>query len=725
MPYIKVALDVPVPRLFDYQWAEACPSDVGRRVRVPFGRKHLVGVILAVDDAPAIDAAKVRTAEAILADTPPLPADLLALLRFCSRYYHHPIGEVVLAALPGRHRSSAAQRAPIGVSITSAGVAALREDGHRMPVGMAVLERLARAGTWDENAVRALPAAERGALRRLLTLGYAERTEHGTDTPSNGASIEPEQVLTLEQSQFIAAFSTARRGFRCWLLHGITGSGKTEAYLRIMAQVLDAERQVLLLVPEIGLTPQLEASLRARFSGWPLVTLHSGLPPSQRAARWLAAHAGEARIVVGTRSAVFAPLPHLGLIIVDEEHDASYKQGEGVRYSARDLAIWRAHQRDVPVVLGSATPALETYQRALGGRYALARLTQRPSAASLPVVKLVDAGSVPNRDGVAPVLIDAIKDRVGRGEQVLVFINRRGYAPVLLCAACGWAPECPRCSVHAVFHKSAAQLLCHHCGHRQRIPSHCGRCGNADLHPVGFGTQRIEATLRSAVPAARLLRVDRDTIRGRDTWPEMRTAIARREVDVLVGTQLLSKGHDFHGLSLVCVLNADRSLYSTNFRASEQLFAQLLQVSGRAGRGSVPGEVLIQTAFPAHPLYAAVRAHDYDAFAAALLEERKLAGLPPFMHQALLRAESNRQENVMQFLERAAALAAPFAGAVTLYDPAPAAMPRLQGRERAQLLVQSSSRASLHRFLDRWCEALWTVKASRARWVLDVDPLDI
>jgi primosomal protein N' (replication factor Y) len=532
-------------------------------------------------------------------------------------------------------------------------------------------------------------------------------------------------TLTAEQARVVAAIDGAGTGFKAWLLHGITGSGKTEVYLAAMARALKRGCQVLLLVPEIGLTPQLEASLRARFPVHPLVTLHSGLAATQRADHWNEAQRGRARIVLGTRSAVFAPLPQLGLLVVDEEHDGSYKQQEGLRYSARDLAVWRARDRGIPIILGSATPSLETYHRATSGRYALARLTQRPNAAPLPKVELVGTAGVRLENGIAPAMLAAIGNRIARREQVLVFINRRGYAPVLLCPACAWAPSCSRCAIHMVLHKAGARMACHHCGHGEPIPASCAQCGNADLQPVGFGTQRIEAALRSALPGARLLRIDRDTTRVRDAWPEMRAMILRREVDLLVGTQLMAKGHDFAGIGLVCVLNADRSLYSSDFRASEQLFAQLLQVAGRAGRGGLPGEVLIQTAFPAHPLYAAVRTHDYESFAHTLLEERRQAGLPPFMYQALLRAEATRAQTALDFLQRAAELATPHADGVTLYDPAPAAMPRLQGRERAQLLVQAESRPALHRFLDRWCAALWGAGSSRARWVLDVDPMDI
>ncbi|MGH8639078.1 MAG: primosomal protein N', partial [Burkholderiales bacterium] len=681
MRYIKVALDLPLPTLFDYACAGATLAHVGLCVRVPFGAKQVVGVIMEIADAPAIDPAKVRTVREILADVPGLPADLLELTRFVSAYYHHPIGEVVMAALPALHRSGATRRTPSVVTITGAGRSVLHAGLKRSPLAAQVLQAL-DAGANAPCRIADFAPAQRRVLRRLIDRGWVGVV----DSASGGKpAASPSTVtLTAEQAQAAAAIDGAGAGFKAWLLHGITGSGKTEVYLAAMAAALERGCQILFLVPEIGLTPQLEASLRARFPAYKLVTLHSGLAAARRAEHWNEAQRGRARIVLGTRSAVFAPLPDLGLIVVDEEHDQSYKQQEGVRYSARDLAVWRARNRDVPIILGSATPSLETYHRATHDRYALVRLTQRPNAAPLPRVELVATAGLRLENGIAPAMLSAIASRIACREQVLVFINRRGYAPVLVCPACAWAPSCPRCAVHMVLHKAGARMACHHCGHEHAVPVRCAQCGNADLQPVGFGTQRIEAGLRTALPAARILRIDRDTTRARDAWPQMRATIMRRDVDLLVGTQLMSKGHDFAGIGLVCVLNADRSLYSTNFRASEQLFAQLLQVSGRAGRGTRPGEVLIQTAFPSHPLYAAVRTHDYESFARMLLDERRLAGLPPFMHQALLRAEATRLENAIDFLQRAAELATPHAEDVTVYDPAPAAMPRLQGRERAQ-----------------------------------------
>ncbi|MCC6535190.1 MAG: primosomal protein N' [Burkholderiales bacterium] len=730
MTCIQVAIDVPLPTLFDYRCDLARASDVGCRVRVPFGRKRVLGIIVSVGQPPSVEATRLRQADEILRDVPPLPPDILRLLRFCSAYYHHPIGEVVLGALPSRYRAQhAPRRSTFGaVAVTAGGRAALRSGLKRSPALARLLEALAGAGSWSAEEVRQLRGTQRRGLKGLLERGWAS-TQQAAPAPGASPALPGPQpahlVLTPEQQAVLAALLQAPTGFRTWLLHGVTGSGKTEIYLRIMAATLDRQGQVLLLVPEIGLTPQLEARLRARFPQHRLVTLHSNLASAQRASNWISAHAGEAQIVLGTRSAVFTPMPRLALIIVDEEHDASFKQVEGMRYCARDLAIWRAQQCALPVVLGSATPSLESYRAALSGRYRIARLTQRASGAAPPDIRLVAASQASLVAGIASLLLDAIAARVAAGEQALVYLNRRGFAPVLVCAACGWAPGCTRCSARLVLHKPGPRLMCHHCGHAGAVPAACEQCGNVDLHPLGFGTQRIESTLRLALPAARVLRIDRDTTRGRNAWSGMRESIERREVDVLVGTQLLSKGHDFAGLGLVCVLNSDQALYSTDFRAAEQLFAQLMQVSGRAGRAGTRGEVLIQTAFPSHPLYRAVQAHDYDAFARMLLEERRQAHLPPFVHQAVLRAEAPRLEQALSLLHEAAAFSQSIAEGVVVYDPAPATMQRLKGRERAQLLVQSASRPRLHAFLERWARQIASMRATAARWAIDVDPISI
>ena len=515
------------------------------------------------------------------------------------------------------------------------------------------------------------------------------------------------------------------QGYECFLLHGITGSGKTEVYVHLMHRVLQRGGQVLLLVPEINLTPQLEHYFRSRFPDAELVSLHSGLNDGQRAQNWLRAQSGGARIVLGTRLAVFTPLPQLALIIVDEEHDASFKQQDGLRYSARDVAIFRANQRGVAIVLGSATPALESYHNALSGRYRMLRLTQRAAAqAQLPGVHCINTSNTFMQHGISEPLLAALEQRLASGEQSLMFINRRGYAPVLMCTACGWMSGCANCAGKMVLHLKDRRLRCHHCGQQARVPHACPGCGNTDLQPIGIGTQRVESALQERFPQARILRVDRDSTRNKGAWDAMRKQIHEGKVDILVGTQMLAKGHDFPNLTLVGVLNPDSALYSSDFRAPEKLLAQLVQVAGRAGRADKPGEVLIQTAFPDHPLFRALRAHDYPGWVNTLLAERQSAGFPPFVHQAMLRAEGKQEAEVYAFLQRAHEMAIALKEPVEIYDVVPAAMPRRANHFLAQLLVQSAQRKSLQQFLRTWKPLLDALPANKLRWSLDIDPLE-
>jgi primosomal protein N' (replication factor Y) len=668
MSIIRVALDVPVAKLFDYRAQEASAADVGHRVVVPFGRKTAVGVIVELARSTAVPEERLKSAIRILHEFPPLAAEDLRLLRFAADYYHHPLGEVVMGALPTRLRRVAGPPRP-----RKRGPATLREAG---------------------SAVTTVPLE---------------------------AAAAPE--LTTEQMRAVASIRAGLGGFQPFLLLGVTGSGKTEVYLHAVAAALEAGRQALVLVPEISLTPQLEALVQNRFPGTHTVSLHSALAETERLEHWRAACSGQARIVLGTRLAVFAPLPELGLIVVDEEQDSSFKQGEGFRYSARDLAVVRARQRGVPVVLASATPALETYHNAVSGRYTLLTLSSRIGAPP-PRISCIDTRGDKLGDGVSERLLAALRERVAAGEQALVFINRRGYAPVLMCRSCGWVSGCQRCAARLVLHLQERRLRCHHCGHVSPAPAACPDCGNQDLAPVGHGTQRVEEALVRLIPQARILRIDRDTTRQRRAWHAMRERIKERDVDILVGTQILAKGHDFPHLNLVGVLNADSQLYSGDFRAAERLFALLTQVAGRAGRGGIQGEVLIQTEFPQHPLYAALRAQDYRAFADDALVERRQTGFPPFVHQALLRAEAPRLATALEFLGAAARRGRALDGQINAYDPVPAALPRRAGHERAQLLVQSASRSRLRDFLDAWHNALASSAPTRARWSIDVDPLE-
>jgi primosomal protein N' (replication factor Y) len=630
---------------------------------VPFGSGEKVGVIVAVTDRSDQAEAKLRPVIEILRDMSPLPEDWLALCDFCSRYYQHPLGEVMNFALP--------------------------------------------------------PLLRRGKLPRQVK---------AKATPSMPAPDLP--VLTAAQAGAVEAV-TGSRGFTPFLLHGVTGSGKTEVYLRAIKDVLVRGGQAMMLVPEIALTPQLEGRVAARFPDARIVSAHSGIADAARARGFLQAMAGEADIVLGTRLSVFMPLPRLQLIVVDEEHDASFKQQDGLRYSARDVAVFRAKQADVPVVLGSATPSLETWHHAQSGRYRYLELAERAVAEAMPTVRIVDTRREKLQDGMSAALIEAIQLRLGRREQSLIFLNRRGYAPVLSCTACGWISRCRRCAANLVVHLADRRLRCHHCGLEVPIPKSCPDCHNQDIHPFGRGTQRMEAALQDRFPEARVLRIDRDSANSPKKWHELLARIHGGDADILIGTQMLAKGHDFPRLTLVGTVSADAALFAADFRAPERLFAQLMQVGGRSGRAELAGEVLIQTEYPDHALYRALADHDYARFARAQLAERESAGFPPFTHQALLRAEAKTVEESLAFLAAARQLAEPLAdriggGHVVLYDPVPMRMFRLMSLERAQLLVESASRPALQAFLGAWNEAVFGLKTSRGlRWHLDVDPLEL
>jgi primosomal protein N' (replication factor Y) len=657
MTVLRVALDLPLFRLFDYRCPAGEIAEAGLRVRVPFGRGERIGVVLEVGEGSELPLEQLKPVSEILRDVAPLPEDFLKLCEFAAGYYQASLGEVIMQALP------------------------------------AGLKRLAP------------PARRRGRAARAAR-----------------PAAKPE--LTGEQNEAVEAIA-ARAGFAAWLLHGVTGSCKTEVYLRLIERALAAGRQVLLMVPEINLTPQLEERVRSRFPEAGVVALHSELAEAARERNWRAAFAGEASIVLGTRLAVFTPLPRLGLIILDEEHDPSFKQQDGMRYSARDVAVFRARQSDVPVLLGSATPSLESWANAQSGRYGLLTLRERANPeATLPEVRIVDVRRITLQEGVGEPIIAAIRERLARGEQSLVFLNRRGYAPVLACPACGWVSRCTRCAANLVLHLADRRLRCHHCGLENRVPRSCPTCGNQDIHPFGRGTQRLEGWLQEQFPGARILRVDRDSVKSRKQWEDVLVRIHGGDADILVGTQMLAKGHDFPKLTLVGVLGADAALFAADWRAPERLFAQLMQVAGRAGRAELKGEVLVQTQYPDHPLYAALAAHDYPGFAATLLREREQAGFPPYAFQAMLRAEAPAMADAIAFLASACALpVARESGTVSIYDPVPMKLSRLANLERGQLLVESSSRPALQAFLPRWREAIETIRApSRLRWHLEVDP---
>lgn len=725
-PIARVALDVPLPGLFDYLAPGLSAADIGRRVVVPFGRRTMTAIVMELVEHSEYDPAALKSLVEVLHDMPPLPADILALCRFCASYYQHPLGPAVFTGLPVLLRRTAQfeEARPAGWRLTELGRQQLpTQVSSRAKVQIALLALLQSQDCAPEQDIFALGPAARKALqawagslwveRQLLTLAELPFSE------------APKLALNAQQQTAVERITGQLQGFGVWLLHGITGSGKTEVYLQSISAVLQQGKQVLVLVPEINLTPQLIQRFRQRFPALPIVSLHSGLNDTERATHWLAAQRGDVSIVLGTRLAVFTPMPHLGLIVVDEEHDGSFKQQDGLRYSARDVAIYRARQQQIPIVLGSATPSLESYHHATSGRYRLLKLDQRANDAALPQVRCIDTRRAALKDGLAPQLLLALQQRLDRGEQSLVFINRRGYAPVLFCGDCGWAAACQRCSARMVVHLRERRLRCHHCGADEPIPVACPDCGNQDIKPLGQGTQRLEAALTEHFPSARILRIDRDSTRRKDAWHEIYHKVHNGEADILVGTQMLAKGHDFPDLSLVCVLNADSGLYSSDYRASERLFSMLVQVSGRAGRGALAGEVLVQTQFPDHELYRAVMRHDFDGYAATLLQERQQAGFPPFLYQAVLRAEAPALAQAEQFLRKAAQLAFELDAPVSIFDPVAASLQRLAGKERAQLLVQHGNRGVLQVFLSHWIDALRALGERNVRWALDVDPYEV
>ncbi|MEY4466479.1 MAG: hypothetical protein RIR21_272 [Pseudomonadota bacterium] len=681
---LQIALDTPLDTTFDYRYLASNENVeqplIGQFVRVPFGKREVAGLIVGVNKTSDIDPQKIRDVIELRHQITALSSHWMQLCEFAAEYYQRPFGEVALPAVPK----------------------ALRE---------------AKVGTIDR------------AIKKMAALAKTKETE-------NTASAEnPQHVthtLNEQQQQAVDAIATTT-AYACHLLFGITGSGKTQVYLQAAKALLEKTKargehaQILILVPEINLTPQLEDQVRASFPRLNVVSLHSQLSEGERLRHWLAAHEGQADIVLGTRLAVLASMPNLKLIIVDEEHDASYKQQEGLRYSARDLAIWRARQLAIPVVLGSATPSIESWQHAETGRYKRLMLTQRAAAqATVPRVGLIDMERNKAIEGLCPSLVTALRERLTRGEQSLLFLNRRGYAPVMHCDACGWISNCRRCTAFMVLHKPERRLRCHHCSLELRVPQSCPTCGNVDLQPLGRGTQRVEEHLHALFPEARILRIDADSTRRKGSAQEAFDSVHRGDVDILLGTQMVAKGHDFQRLTLVGVINPDTALFSQDYRASERLFAQLMQVAGRAGRaaselGSV-SEVLVQTRYPQHPLYRALMNQDYTGFAASVLEERQSAGLPPFVFQALLRAEAKTLDKALAFLTNAKTLLDH--EGIIINDPVPMTITRVAGVERAQLLLESSSRAVLQAFLKPWMQALRESK-SRLRWSLEVDPVDI
>ncbi|HUG04086.1 MAG TPA: primosomal protein N' [Steroidobacteraceae bacterium] len=720
---IQVVFDTPLRRRFDY--LPAAGGEVprpGMRVLAPFGRQRAIGVVTGIAATSTLPQAQLKRLFATLDPEPLWDAATFGLLLWAADYYHHPPGEVFFGAMPKTLRDGApSRRDEIRWRLAPQGREALAASP-RLGVRQNELLRLIGDG---DAAAETIPAAGlAGALKALARRGWLESVERPEAAPAAGAG-RPGPVLTADQSRAVEAIGSALGEFSAWLLHGVTGSGKTEVYLRLIARVLESGHGALVLVPEIALTPQLVARFRERLPV-PVVALHSSLADGARAAAWRAAAAGRAPVVIGTRSAIFTPVPELGLVVVDEEHDASYKQQEGFRYSARDLAVARSQRAGVPVVLGSATPSLESLANVAGGRYAKLSLPQRTGRAGKPRVAVIDLRLHAARDGLSPPAVAAIERHLATDGQVLVFLNRRGYAPTMFCPGCAWIAPCSACDARLTVHLRRARLLCHHCGADEDMPFACPRCGN-ELAPVGEGTERVETTLKQIFPAAALVRIDRDVIRRRGDMEEALASVADGRARILLGTQMLTKGHDFPDVTLVVVLAADQGLFGADFRASERLAQQIVQVAGRAGRGDRAGEVLIQTSHPEHPLLKCLITEGYEGFAADALDERRAAGWPPYSHLALLRADAPVRADVHAFLHAALAAAPARRGpGLRLLGPAPASMEKRAGRHRAQLLVESPGRTPLQKFLAAWLPAVAGLRAPRAlRWSLDVDPIEV
>ncbi len=729
---IRVALDTPLRRTFDYLRDADSPAGMaGQRVRVPFGRREKIGFIVSIENQSEIDNAKLKRISSYIDHQPTFDPALLTLLRWAADYYHHPLGEVIATALPKLLREGAPlQERSFVCAITTAGRRALEAgEAKRAPQQRALLERLAR----DEAGVPEDELADwprwRDHARSLREREWAERREreHASALPPvqpDGLATGVPEPTPDQQAALDTIIASGDTGYRAWLLQGITGSGKTEVYLRLAERQLRAGRRVLILVPEIGLTPQLVGRFAKRFAGIPLAVLHSGLTDTQRLEAWRRSHDGSARLVLGTRSAVFAPIPDLGMIVVDEEHDASFKQQEGgFRYSARDLALVRAQQLDIPIVLGSATPSLESLHNVTLGRFHHLSLPRRAGNAQPPTLKLIDLRAEHVHAGLSTTAATTIEKHLADQGQVLVYINRRGYAPTLACTACGWVAPCLSCDARLTVYRHAARLRCHHCGADRELPRQCPQCGYA-VKTVGQGTERIEESLAETFQGIGIARLDRDVVRRQDELEAVVSRITSGDARILVGTQMIAKGHDFPDVTLVVVLNADQGLFSTDFRAAERLAQTIVQVAGRAGRGDRRGEVLIQTEYPEHPLLRGLLEGGYEAFASAALAERESAAWPPFARLAALRASALQADWATDFLA-AARRAAPKAN-VRLLGPAPAAMAKRAGRFHAQLLIESGERAALHRFLDRWVPAVEALpEVRRVRWALDVDPLEL
>ncbi|WP_027330378.1 primosomal protein N' [Marinimicrobium agarilyticum] len=728
---LEIALPTPLRRRFDYlppPGVDPATLHPGQRLKVPFGSQRLVGLLLRVKSESSLSLKQLRPAEVLLDDAPLLPDELWQLCLWAAEYYQHPIGDALSTALPVllRQGEAARERSEPYWQLTTEGRGLPEGALKRAPRQAELLAALQQRGALNRADLSIL-GFNRTQLKPLEEKGLAEVTERVL-TPPEASHILREPPLSLSEEQRIALAQIPDSGFSISLLDGSTGSGKTEIYLQAIARTLELGRQALVLVPEIGLTPQTLARFQRRFAQ-PVVAMHSGMNDRERLDAWLQARDGRARIVIGTRSAIFTPLAQPGILIVDEEHDSSFKQQDGFRYSARDLAALRAQRMGIPLVLGSATPALESLHNARTGRYQYLRLTHRAGNARPPEILLQDIRRRPLEEGLSEQTLNQIRTTLEDGNQVLVFLNRRGYAPTLECTECGWLAECGHCDTRLTMHQTPRHLHCHHCDHQRAVPRQCPSCQSTRLQPVGQGTERSEEALQRYFPETRILRVDRDSTRQKHAFRDLIDEVHKGDPCILVGTQMLAKGHHFADVTLVVILDADAGLFSTDFRGPEKMGQLLLQVAGRAGRAEKPGQVIIQSHHVEHPLIRTLVERGYHDFAELILSERRLTGLPPFRQMALLRAESKRPENAVAFLKQARAIAEklhPPNHELGYLGPLPAMLEKRGDRYRYQLQLNAANRKALHSLLGRLTlELEQHPLAKRARWSVDVDPQDM
>jgi primosomal protein N' (replication factor Y) len=730
-PILQIALPGPLRELYDYLSPENSPHNpaVGCRYQVPFGRSSRIGILIAIKDKSDVPPERLKQALKQLDPQPLLGSSDLRLLHWAANYYQHPLGDVIFHALPVTLRKQSSQSANrhTGLRLTAQGRAVRAESLNRAAKQRLLIQVLTdRPEGMDRSTLMERFHISQGVIRSLLEKGLIERCK----IPQSVQRCQPNSnhvELNAKQREAVDQVDRYLGEFKPFLLQGVTGSGKTEVYLRLIETVVTRGQQALLLVPEIGLTPQLLQRFQ-KSMGDGVTVLHSALADGERERVWQTLRHGQQPILIGTRSAIFTPMPKLGLIIVDEEHDLSYKQQEGFRYSARDLALVRGQQTGCPVVLGSATPSLESLRNTAEGRYTRLSLPHRVGNARIPPLMLLDIRSVHLDGGLSPALIKQLRQTLDAGEQALLFLNRRGYAPMLTCHACGWLTDCPRCDARMTHHRQLHILWCHHCGHQRREPDHCPSCGSPDLRPVGQGTERVEEALHRHFHDTPLARIDRDSTSRKGALENLLNRIRAGEFPLILGTQMLAKGHHFPDVTLVAILDVDQGLFGADFRAAERMAQLVLQVAGRAGRAERPGKVLIQTRHPDHPLMQLLTRRGYEAFAEEALEERRAAAFPPYTHQVLLRAESTKAEDPERFLKQTIELGRELAGSESLefWGPVPAPMARRAGKTRAHLLIQSSQRQPLHQWLAIWVSAITRLPASRSvRWSIDVDPQEM